>query len=57
MTAGGKREGAGRKSKWKTGEGTARITTQVPETKVDEIKAKIEKIIKPYERRVKKLDK
>lgn len=48
MTAGGKREGAGRKSKWKTEEETARIMIQVPSSKVAEVKAKIEKILKPY---------
>lgn len=54
MTSGGKREGAGRKSKWKTGEGTARITTQVPVSKKEELKAKFEKLVKPYERKPKK---
>lgn len=51
MTAGGKREGAGRKSKWKTGEESARITIQLPSSKVEEIKPKIEKILKPYQKK------
>jgi hypothetical protein len=56
MTRGGYRKNAKRPLKY--GEPTVRITVQIPETKAKEIKAKIARILKPYEKPiVKKLDK
>jgi hypothetical protein len=53
MTAGGKREGAGRKPKFKTEEETTTISFRVPLSKVDEIRAKVEKILKAYTKKKK----
>lgn len=45
---GGKREGSGRKPKFKNDEETVTIAFRVPASKVEEIKAKIEKLLQRY---------
>jgi hypothetical protein len=51
MPAGGANRGQGRKSQWITEDKTVRLTIQVPAGKAEEIKAKIEKILKPLRKK------